>query len=110
MTVYGIEGDFTVCDTAMLNRFFRDYFREHGQGGTPSQQRNEGSRRSCQGRVRARGPASHSSCGSRCRLTSARPPVAPVVGISRVLPRDHRTAAMMSRHDPFGLKMVIPNG
>jgi site-specific recombinase XerD len=40
MTAQGIDGDFTVCDTAMLNRFFRDYFAERGQGGTHSQQRN----------------------------------------------------------------------
>ena len=40
MTAEGIDGDFTVADTAMLNRFLRDYFREHGQGGTHSQQRN----------------------------------------------------------------------
>jgi len=40
MTGQGIDGDFTVCDTAMLNRFFRDYFAERGQGGTHSQQRN----------------------------------------------------------------------
>lgn len=40
MTANGTEGDFTVCDTVMLNRFFRGYFREHGQGGTRSQQRN----------------------------------------------------------------------
>ena len=40
MTAQGIDGDFTVADTAMLNRFLRDYFRRHGQGGTHSQQRN----------------------------------------------------------------------
>ncbi len=40
MTAEGIDGDFTVADTAMLNRFLRDYFRQHGQGGTHSQQRN----------------------------------------------------------------------
>jgi integrase/recombinase XerD len=40
MTAQGIEGDFTVCDTVMLNRFLRGYFTEHGQGGTHSQQRN----------------------------------------------------------------------
>ena len=32
MTAEGIDGDFTVADTAMLNRFLRDYFRQHGQG------------------------------------------------------------------------------
>ena len=40
MTAEGIDGDFTVADTAMLNRFLRDYFRQRGQGGTHSQQRN----------------------------------------------------------------------
>jgi hypothetical protein len=40
MTKNGIEGDSTVVDTAMLNRYFRDYHREHGQGGTNAQQRN----------------------------------------------------------------------
>lgn len=40
MTTNGITGDFTVVDTAMLNRYFRDYYREHGQGGTNAQQRN----------------------------------------------------------------------
>jgi integrase/recombinase XerD len=40
MTAKGIEGDFTACDTAMLNLFLREYFTEHGQGGTHSQQRN----------------------------------------------------------------------
>ena len=40
MTAEGIDGDFTVADTAMLNRFLRDYFRQHGQSGTHSQQRN----------------------------------------------------------------------
>ena len=40
MSAKGIDGDFTVADTAMLNRFLRDYFRQHGQGGTHSQQRN----------------------------------------------------------------------
>ena len=40
MTVEGIDGVFTVADSAMLNRFLRDYFRQHGQGGMHSQQRN----------------------------------------------------------------------
>jgi hypothetical protein len=40
MTAKGIEGDYTVADVALLNRFFRDYFREHGQGGTHTMQRN----------------------------------------------------------------------
>jgi len=40
MTAHDIDGDFMVVDTAMLNRYFRDYHREHGQGGTNAQQRN----------------------------------------------------------------------
>ena len=40
MESQGIEGDFTACDVAMLNRFFADYHREHGQGGTNNRQRN----------------------------------------------------------------------
>ena len=40
MSAKGIDGDFTAADTAMLNHFLRDYFRQHGQGGTHSQQRN----------------------------------------------------------------------
>ncbi|HEY6786594.1 MAG TPA: hypothetical protein VI365_04710 [Trebonia sp.] len=36
----GIDGDFTAADTALLNRYFRDYHREHGQGGTHTLQRN----------------------------------------------------------------------
>jgi integrase len=40
MTAESIDGDFTVADTALLNRFLRDYFRQHSQGGTHSQQRN----------------------------------------------------------------------
>lgn len=40
MSAAGIDGDFAVVDSAMLNRFFRDYFSQHGQGGTNAQQRN----------------------------------------------------------------------
>lgn len=40
MTAKGIEGDFTVADTALLNRFFREYYRERGQGGTHTLRRN----------------------------------------------------------------------
>jgi len=40
MTATGIDGDFTVVDTALLNRYFREYYLEHGQGGTHTQQRN----------------------------------------------------------------------
>jgi integrase/recombinase XerD len=35
-----MEGDFTACDTRVLNRFFRDYHQAHGQGGTNTKQRN----------------------------------------------------------------------
>jgi integrase/recombinase XerD len=35
-----IDGDFTACDTAVLNRFFGDYRNSHGQGGTNTRQRN----------------------------------------------------------------------
>jgi site-specific recombinase XerD len=40
MTASKIDGDFTVIDTAVLNRYFRDYYLEHGQGGTHTAQRN----------------------------------------------------------------------
>jgi hypothetical protein len=40
MTANGIEGDFTEADTAMLNQYFREYYLEHGQGGTHTLQRN----------------------------------------------------------------------
>jgi site-specific recombinase XerD len=40
MTASSVEGDFTACDTGVLNRFFRDYHAEHGQGGTNTKQRN----------------------------------------------------------------------
>ena len=40
MAGQGIDGDFTACDTAMLNRFFADYLAGHGQGGTNTRQRN----------------------------------------------------------------------
>ena len=37
MTVGGIDGDFTACDTAVLNRFFRDYHAAHSRAArTPS--------------------------------------------------------------------------
>jgi integrase/recombinase XerD len=32
--------DFTVMDVLTLNRYFRDYYLEHGQGGTHTLQRN----------------------------------------------------------------------
>jgi site-specific recombinase XerD len=40
MTAQGIDGDFTTVDAALLNRYFREYFQAHGQGGTHTQQRN----------------------------------------------------------------------
>ena len=40
MTANGIDGDFTVVDTATLNRYFREYYLEQDQGGTHTQQRN----------------------------------------------------------------------
>jgi len=40
MTSSQIDGDFTACDTGVLNRFFRDYHAAHGQGGTNTKQRN----------------------------------------------------------------------
>jgi len=35
-----IDGDFTFCDTGILNRFFAGYLASHGQGGTNTRQRN----------------------------------------------------------------------
>jgi hypothetical protein len=40
MASAGLEADFTGCDTAVLNRFFRGYLASHGQGGTNTKQRN----------------------------------------------------------------------
>lgn len=40
MTREGLEADFTGCDTAVLNRFFRWYYGNYGQGGTNTKQRN----------------------------------------------------------------------
>jgi integrase/recombinase XerD len=40
MTGQGNDGDFTACDTALLNEFFAAYFAGHGQGGTNTRQRN----------------------------------------------------------------------
>ena len=40
MTASGTAGDFTVADTALLNRYFREYYLEHGQSGTHTLQRN----------------------------------------------------------------------
>jgi hypothetical protein len=39
MTASGIDGDFTAADTAMLNRYFREYYQQRGQGGTHTLQR-----------------------------------------------------------------------
>jgi integrase/recombinase XerD len=36
----GIDRDFTAADTALLNKYFREYYLEHGQGGTHTLQRN----------------------------------------------------------------------
>ncbi|HEY6857814.1 MAG TPA: hypothetical protein VI194_16585 [Mycobacterium sp.] len=35
-----LEVDFTGCDTAVLNRFFRSFYGSHSQGGTNTKQRN----------------------------------------------------------------------
>jgi hypothetical protein len=40
MTEKKINGDFTACDTALLNGFFRDYHAAHTRGGTNTKQRN----------------------------------------------------------------------
>jgi len=40
MAEAGLEADFTGCDTAVLNRFFRAYLSSHSQGGTNTKQRN----------------------------------------------------------------------
>jgi site-specific recombinase XerD len=40
MTATGIDGDFTVASTVLLNRYFREYYLKHGQGGTHTLQRN----------------------------------------------------------------------
>lgn len=40
MTAEDVDGDFTVCDTKLLNRFFAAYHDAHGQGGTNTKQRN----------------------------------------------------------------------
>jgi site-specific recombinase XerD len=40
MTTKKLDGDFTACDTAVLNRFFRDYNATHSRGGTNTKQRN----------------------------------------------------------------------
>lgn len=36
----GIDGDFSTAGTALLNKYFREYYLERGQGGTHTLQRN----------------------------------------------------------------------
>jgi site-specific recombinase XerD len=40
LTANGIEGDFTIADTTLLNKYFREYYMKRGQGGTHTLQRN----------------------------------------------------------------------
>lgn len=40
MAGHDVDGDFTACDTGVLNRFFRDYHDAHSRGGTNTKQRN----------------------------------------------------------------------
>jgi hypothetical protein len=40
MTNHHVDGNFTACDTALLNRFFRDYHDAHTRGGTNTKQRD----------------------------------------------------------------------
>jgi integrase/recombinase XerD len=40
LSASGFDGDFTTLDTALLNRYFRQYYDHHGQGGTHTLQRN----------------------------------------------------------------------
>ena len=40
LSANGIAGDFTDVDTALLNKYFREYYLTHGQGGTHTLQRN----------------------------------------------------------------------
>jgi site-specific recombinase XerD len=40
MTEREIDGDFTACDTTVLNEFFSAYRNSHTQGGTNTRQRN----------------------------------------------------------------------
>ena len=40
MTEQDVDGDFTVCDTALLNRFFTGWVTAHGQTGLNTRQRN----------------------------------------------------------------------
>jgi Bifunctional DNA primase/polymerase, N-terminal len=40
MTAKEMDGDFDAVDTALLNKFFREYYLVRGQGGTHTLQRN----------------------------------------------------------------------
>jgi integrase/recombinase XerD len=40
MEAEGVAGDFTACDTGVVNRVFRWYYEAHSQGGTNTKQRN----------------------------------------------------------------------
>jgi hypothetical protein len=91
----GIDGDFTACDTAVVDRFFAEYRNSHTQGGTNTRQRNlhtcsSGWRGATTTRTRGRatssatGPSSHarprsprSSSGTCCagRTAQGRPRV-----------------------------------
>ena len=67
LTARGIEDDFTVADTALLNRYFREYFLEHGRAG------------------RTRCSATRSSCSTTCSASRVIPlPIArPSTGMRR---------------------------
>ena len=91
------DGDFTAAGTALLNRYSRDYYLHHGQGGTHTAQRNPiqllnfpehergpatpdtdalGARRSRDGRrhYRASSPATCSRSPAAARRGTSRPP------------------------------------
>lgn len=40
LAAQGTDADFTAVDAATLNRYFREYYLKHGQGGTHTLQRN----------------------------------------------------------------------
>ena len=73
MTASKIEGDFTACDTAVLNRFFRDYHAAHTRGGTNTAARcskTSGTTRSSGCSRRGCGAPRSPRCGWRtCRWT-----------------------------------------
>ena len=91
MTTKGIDGDFTVADTALLNRFLRDYFRQHGQGGTHSQQRNMRHLFSYLAREGATPPL-HGQPAPLQRAEAA-PPGNPLPGLHQGPARGHRQRA-----------------